>query len=55
MVNLHYHKLKRILDLGGFIMKLISLKDELKRNSYPGRGIIIGKSSDGSKAVVAYL
>ena len=36
-------------------MKLISLKDELKRNSYPGRGIIIGKSSDGSKAVVAYF
>lgn len=36
-------------------MKLVSLKDELGRTSYPGRGIILGKSSDGKYAVVAYF
>lgn len=36
-------------------MNLISLKDDLKGNSYPGRGIIIGKTPDGSKAVAAYF
>ena len=34
--------------------------DEERRNdiastSYPGRGIVIGKSADGSKAVIAYF
>ena len=28
-------------------MKLLSLSEELKNNSYPGRGIVIGKSADG--------
>ena len=32
-------------------MKLISLKEELVSNAYPGRGIVIGKSADGKKAV----
>ena len=27
----------------------------LKKNSYPGRGIVIGKSFDGKKAAVAYF
>ena len=36
-------------------MKKISLEQELKNNSYPGRGIIIGKSKDGTKAVTAYF
>lgn len=36
-------------------MKLVSISDELKGNSYPGRGIIIGKSSDGKYAVTAYF
>ncbi len=36
-------------------MKMISLEDELKGNSYPGRGIVIGKTEDGSKAVTAYF
>lgn len=36
-------------------MRLISLEDELKNNSYPGRGIIIGRSADGTKAVTAYF
>ena len=36
-------------------MKLLSIEQELKGNSYPGRGIIIGKSADGKKAVTAYF
>ncbi len=36
-------------------MMMISLETELKGNSYPGRGIVIGKSEDGSKAVTAYF
>ena len=36
-------------------MEKISLENELKNNSYPGRGIIIGRSADGSKAVTAYF
>ena len=36
-------------------MKMISLEEELKGNAYPGRGIVIGKSQDGKKAVTAYF
>ena len=36
-------------------MKMLSIEQELKSNSYPGRGIIIGKSPDGKKAVTAYF
>lgn len=36
-------------------MNKISLKDDLRSNSYPGRGIIIGKTPDGTKAVTAYF
>ncbi len=36
-------------------MEMISLGKELQENSYPGRGIIIGKSKDGKKAVMAYF
>ncbi len=36
-------------------MKMISLEQELKSNAYPGRGIVIGKSADGTKAVTAYF
>ena len=36
-------------------MEKISLEQELKKNSYPGRGIIIGRSADGTKAVTAYF
>ena len=36
-------------------MKLLSLAEELKGNSYPGRGIVIGKSKDGKTAVTAYF
>lgn len=36
-------------------MNAISIEKELKENSYPGRGIIIGRSADGTKAVAAYF
>ena len=36
-------------------MKMLSLEDELKGNSYPGRGIVIGKSPNGTYAVTAYF
>lgn len=36
-------------------MKTIDIYEELKANSYPGRGIIIGKSEDGKNAVCAYF
>ena len=36
-------------------MKMIDIATELKSNAYPGRGIIIGKSKDGKKAVTAYF
>lgn len=34
---------------------MISIEEELKNNAYPGRGIIIGKTNDGKKAVTAYF
>ena len=36
-------------------MESISIEKELRENCYPGRGIIIGKSQDGKKAVTAYF
>lgn len=36
-------------------MEMISLEQELKSNAYPGRGIVIGRSADGKKAVTAYF
>ena len=36
-------------------MKMLSIEEELKNNSYPGRGIIIGKTPNGKKAVTAYF
>lgn len=36
-------------------MQAVSLFEELKQNSYPGRGIVIGKTADGRQAVTAYF
>ena len=36
-------------------MKYVSLAQELSSTSYPGRGIVIGRSADGKKAVTAYF
>ena len=37
--------------LGGNTMNMLSLANELGSNTYPGRGIVIGKTKDGKKAV----
>ena len=37
------------------IYKINCIKELLSDNTYPGRGIIIGKSEDGKKAVTAYF
>ncbi|MEG2429373.1 MAG: IMP cyclohydrolase [Oscillospiraceae bacterium] len=36
-------------------MEFLNINNELCKNTYPGRGIIIGKSEDGENAVVAYF
>lgn len=36
-------------------MKMMSLAKELSSNTYPGRGIVIGRSGDGKYAVTAYF
>ena len=35
-------------------MKMLSLEQELQTNSYPGRGIIIGKTPDESGCCIFY-
>lgn len=37
------------------IYKINNIEDLLSNNTYPGRGLIVGKSADGSKAVVSYF
>ena len=36
-------------------MEMLNIATELQENAYPGRGIIIGRSADGTKAVTAYF
>lgn len=36
-------------------MALYDLKKLLSENSYPGRGIVVGKSADGKNAMIAYF
>ena len=36
-------------------MNMLNLAEDLRNNSYPGRGIVIGKTPDGTKAVAAYF
>jgi IMP cyclohydrolase len=36
-------------------VKAVSLEQELSGNSYPGRGILIGRSKDGAYAIAAYF
>ena len=36
-------------------MKIVNIAEELSSNSYPGRGIVLGKTPDGKKAVIAYF
>ena len=37
------------------IYEIKSMSDRLEGNTYPGRGIVIGKSADGKNAVAAYF
>ncbi len=36
-------------------MEKISIGKELKENAYPGRGIVVGRSADGKKAMIGYF
>lgn len=36
-------------------MKAVSLEKEISSTSYPGRGIVLGRTADGEKAVIAYF
>ena len=36
-------------------MQTLNLFDLLRQNPYPGRGIVLGKTADGKKAVMAYF
>ena len=36
-------------------MKIVSLFEDVASTTYPGRGIVIGRTADGSKAVTAYF
>lgn len=36
-------------------MEMLCIEKELQNNSYPGRGIILGKTADGTKAAAAYF
>ena len=36
-------------------MEKLSIANELSSNAYPGRGIILGRTPDGTKAVAAYF
>ena len=37
------------------IYDIQNLSENLKNNTYPGRGIVVGKSADGKNAVIAYF
>ncbi len=36
-------------------MKVLNLAELLQTNSYPGRGIVLGRSADNTKAVIGYF
>ena len=36
-------------------MKAVSLTKEIASTTYPGRGIVLGRTADGTKAVIAYF
>lgn len=52
MMNSQSFRLKQFTEVQ---MRPISLYDDLKKNSYPGRGIVLGRSQDGKSAVIAYF
>lgn len=50
-----FYRVYRSSKKGEKFMEMLSLTKELKENAYPGRGIVLGKSEDGKKAVAAYF
>lgn len=52
--NMWYH-LMRILRFRRFNMEKQDIAGLLSSNAYPGRGIILGRTPDGKKAVTAYF
>ena len=36
-------------------MNYLNLAEELASTTYPGRGIVLGRSQDGKKMVIAYF
>ncbi len=50
-----YVPLRRFYCLKTEEMNMVSLQQELMENSYPGRGIVLGKSGNGKYAVSAYF
>ena len=36
-------------------MSLLDITKDLASNSYPGRGILIGRTADGAHAAIAYF
>ena len=36
-------------------MKVLNIAEDLRGNSYPGRGILLGRSADNKSAVIAYF
>ena len=37
------------------VYEVKTMKERLEGNSYPGRGIVVGKSADGTMACAAYF
>ena len=36
-------------------MKILDINELLQAHPYPGRGIVLGRSADGQKAVIIYV
>ena len=36
-------------------MKILDINELLQAHPYPGRGIVLGRSADGQKAVIIYF
>ena len=54
-MNIYLTFMGKFFKNGGNVMEMMSLEKELSSTTYPGRGIVIGMSEDGTKAVTAYF
>ena len=48
-------RLRNVFTFRRIKMENVSLKEEIGKTSYPGRGIVIGLTPDGKKAAIAYF